>query len=57
MWNIYYADADIAVKVHGFLDMVFADDLNCYKDFELSIANSELHAQMMPRRIPQMGES
>ena len=40
------ADADIAVKLHGFLEIVFADDLNCYKDFGLSITNSKLHAQM-----------
>ena len=46
LWNIYYADAAIAVKLHGFLEIVFADDLNCYKDFGLSTANSKLHAQM-----------
>ena len=28
LWNIYYADASIAVNVHGFLEIVFADDLN-----------------------------
>ena len=46
LWNIYYADAATAVKVHRFLEIIFADDLNCYKDFGLSVPNSELHVQM-----------
>ena len=51
LWNIYYADAAIAVKVHGFLEIVFADDLNCFKDFGIHISNSELHEEM--RRCQQ----
>ena len=46
LWNIYYAYAAVAVNLHGILEIIFADDLNCYKDFGLSIANSELQAQM-----------
>lgn len=51
LWNIYYADAAIAVKVHGFLEIVFADDLNCFKDFWIHISNSDLHEEM--RRCQQ----
>ena len=29
--------------MHGFLEIVFADDLNCVKDFGLPMGNSELH--------------
>ena len=46
LWNIFYADAVLVVKVHGFLELIFADDLNCFKDFELSTSNSELHTEM-----------
>ena len=46
LWNIYYADAAIAVNIIGFLEIVFADDLNCFKDFGIHIPNSELHVEM-----------
>ena len=46
LWNIYYADAALAVQLHAFLEIVFAETLNYFKDFGLSIANSELHLEM-----------
>ena len=39
VWNIGYADAALTVKLHGFLEVVFADDLNCFKDFGLFTPN------------------
>ena len=42
MWNCYYADASTAVAKHDFMDIVFADDLNCTKAFPSSMANSEI---------------
>ena len=32
LWNVFYADAADAVHVHDFLEVIFADDLNCFKD-------------------------
>ena len=46
LWNIHDAVTASAVKLHRFLKILFADDLNCFKDFGLSIPNSELHAEM-----------
>ena len=46
LWNVYYADAALAVNLIGFLEIVFADDLNCFKDFGLTVANETLHAEM-----------
>ena len=46
LWNVYYADAAIVVNLLGFMEIVFADDLNCFKDFGLSEANKTLHAEM-----------
>ena len=31
LWNCFYADASIAVQRQGFIDIFFADDLNCTK--------------------------
>ena len=39
VWNIGYADAALMIKLHGFLEVVFADDLNCFKDFGLFTPN------------------
>ena len=47
LWNVYYADAAVAVNLIGFMDIVFADDLNCFKYFGLSEANKTLHAEML----------
>ena len=46
LWNVYYADAAQAVNFHGFLEIIFADDLNCFKDFDSDTPNLELHEEM-----------
>ena len=46
LWNVFYADAAVAVNMIEFLEIVFADDLNCFKDFGLHIPNETLHAEM-----------
>ena len=46
LWNIYYAEAAIAVKVRGFLEIVFADDLNCFKDFGFNVTHETMHGEM-----------
>ena len=55
LWNIHYADAAKAVRKQGFLEVIFADDLNCVREFgpevsqrvvehELRQCQRELHA-------------
>jgi hypothetical protein len=34
LWNCYYEDSRLAVNAEGFAEIVFADDLNCFKSFE-----------------------
>ena len=46
LWNVYYADAALAVNLVGFLEIVFADDLTCFKHFGLHIPNDTLHTEM-----------
>jgi len=46
LWNVFYADAAVAVNSVEFLEIVFADDLNCFKDFGLHIPHETLHAEM-----------
>ena len=41
--NIYYTDVVLVVKVHDFLEMIFADDLNCFNYFGFFTSNFELH--------------
>ena len=46
LWNAFYSDAAIAVNLYGFLEIIFADDLNCFKDFGLSVENTTLVQDM-----------
>ena len=46
LWNVFYADAADAVHVHDFLEVIFADDLNCFKDFNLSAENEAIVEDM-----------
>ena len=46
LWNVFYENAAIAIRVHGFCEIVFADDLNAYKAFELTAANNEIVADL-----------
>ena len=44
LWNVYYADAGVAVNLIGCMEIVFADDLLCFKEYGLTVANETLHA-------------
>ena len=41
LWNVYYADASMAVRKTDFEDIVFADDLNCTKVLPPSTTNDD----------------
>ena len=42
MWNTLYGDAAVAVNLLGFLEAIYADDLNCFKDYGLRVANVDI---------------
>ena len=42
LWNVFYEDAAIAIRVHGFCEIVFAHDLNAFKAFEITAANHKI---------------
>ena len=47
MWNLFYEDASMAIRCHGFCDIVFAYDLNAYARrplLELRKCQREVHA-------------
>ena len=44
LWNCYYADCSAAVALRGFLDIIFADDLNCTKVMDPTTSNDEAMA-------------
>ena len=46
LWNVYCADAAAAVNMIGFLEIVFADDLNCFKDVGFNVTHETMHAEM-----------
>ena len=42
LWNIFYADARRAIHETGFLETVFADDLNCFRAFDGHASNDDI---------------
>ena len=42
MMNLLFEDTATAIRVHGFYEIVFAEDLNAYKAFERTAGNHEI---------------
>lgn len=42
LWNVFYADATAAVSKCGYVDIMFADDLNCTKVMSPVKTNGEV---------------
>ena len=42
LWNVYFADVRTATAKCGFTEKVYADDLNCYKDYTSNVPNDVL---------------
>ena len=51
MWNTSYGDAAVAVNLLGSLEVIFANDLKCFQDCRLCIANVDTAQDM--RRCQQ----
>jgi hypothetical protein len=43
LWNLFFADASQATKELFFTEVVYADDLNAYREFPASTDNATLH--------------
>ena len=48
LWNVYYADASVAVRKTDFIDIVFADDLNCTRILPKATTNAAAFALAAP---------
>ena len=46
LWNIHFADARLAVTSVGFVEVIFADDLNCSKEFPASTPHAAIKARL-----------
>ena len=42
LWNLMYEDARRPITKCNFTEVIYADDLNCYRAFRLNVANSVL---------------
>ena len=40
LWNCFYEDARLAIRAHGFLEYVFADDLMAFKPFDTNLPDA-----------------
>ena len=46
LWNIHFADARLAVTAEGFTEVIFADDMNCSKEFPASTPHPAIMARL-----------
>ena len=42
LWNCFYESAASPIKENGFAEVVFADDLNCFKSFDREVEDSDI---------------
>ena len=45
LWNIMYEDARLAIAFWRFIEIVYADDLNAFRAFDISVPNETLFEQ------------
>jgi len=45
-WNVFYQDADKAIRSNGFLEIVFADDLNAFKEYDSTKSTGDILADI-----------
>ena len=46
LWNTFFADVALVVRDCDFYEILFADDLNCYTDFEAEADNEDLKEEL-----------
>ena len=46
LWNLHYVDASVAVRAAGFLEVIFADDLNCSRSFDASTGETTIRDKL-----------
>ena len=43
LWNVFYEDAKLALHKHDYTEIVFADDLNAFREFDLQEPTDSLN--------------
>ena len=46
LWNAFFGDSVVAIRSAGFDVIIYADDLNAFREYDLGIANDILFANM-----------
>ena len=46
LWNCFYSDSRTAVRKHGFIESIFADDLNAFKAFPSYMSNCDVRMEI-----------
>ena len=45
LWNLFYEDAALATRLLEFIEVIFADDYNCWRGYSAAKSNEEILAQ------------
>ena len=47
LWNLFFGDSVLAVQSSGFICVIYADDLNNFKCYDLSVSNVFVRADLL----------
>ena len=47
LWNLFFADAPLAMRRCGFQEIIFADDLNAFREFLNAVSNDFIINQLL----------
>ena len=42
LWNAHYGDAKLPIRDSGFLEVIFADDLNAFREYNSKVTNEDI---------------
>ena len=59
LWNLFFADAQRPIRDSGFSDIIFADDLNAYREYASDVDNEDIMAacDVCQEKLHRWGEA
>ena len=59
LWNLFYEDARDPVRAEDFVEVVYADDMNAFKEFPLATPNAEAlqHGRAVQSKVHDWGRA
>ena len=47
LWNAFFGDSVLAIRSTGFICVIYADDMNNFKSYDLAVSNGLIRAELL----------